>query len=662
LRCTRRYIVNWFGKPTPVGDSFQNLFDIIEIPARREKYADWKPEAPPSLDGVKEVVIDFETDGLKWWAGSKPVGIAYHTPDGRSGYLPWAHKGDPNNLDEEACKRWIRTELKGKRITGAGVKTEIHMAHVINCDLEELGCEVSDVQHHAALLDDTRRRFSLEELCKEFLPDERKVLEVEGDRLEGSRMSEYPAGMVAVRAIADARQTWKLKEHFRPQLEAQDLLRVLKLEDDCNFATCEMERNGAPIDMDLLKKFKSESDEKLNRYIRTIRDEVGIAFQPSSAASWEKLFQKVAPDVLYEIERTNGGKISTKFEVLKPYADLPYVQLGLDAMKLVDLKSDFIDKFCETVTDGILRYALHQLRGDEGGTITGRFSSSAITINRERIGTNIQQIPDIRKSVDKGHDPDLLIRYLFIGGPLGPFLAADAAQIEYRLFASYARRREILEAYAKDPDLSFHKLVHAMILPYMPNLSYEHCKNINFMKLYGGGLVKLAIMMGHITEREGKQLRAEYFPKSPPRNHPKLQRAAEVDDMYARTLPEVKRMSDSMSEIATTRGYIMDLLGRRTRDYKSRPYKALNGCIQGGAGSILKHKMVVIHRNRKRLGFIPRMTVHDEVCGTAIGGVETKMKMLELLNDMSTYQEHRFPKMAVPIRWDAKVGDNWAVC
>jgi DNA polymerase I-like protein with 3'-5' exonuclease and polymerase domains len=117
-----------------------------------------------------------------------------------------------------------------------------------------------------------------------------------------------------------------------------------------------------------------------------------------------------------------------------------------------------------------------------------------------------------------------------------------------------------------------------------------------------------------------------------------------------------------MSESATTRGYIMDLLGRRTRDYKSRPYKALNGCIQGGAGSILKHKMVVIHRNRKRLGFIPRMTVHDEVCGTAIGGVETKMKMLELLNDMSTYQEHRFPKMAVPIRWDAKVGDNWAVC
>lgn len=638
--------------------SFQNLFDIIDVPDRQKKFADWRPEAPPSLDGVKELVIDFETDGLKHWSGSKPVGVAYHTPDGRSGYLPWGHQGDPVNLDEGQVKNWFKTELRGKRITGAGVKTEIHMAHAWDADLEDIGCEVSDVQHHAALLDDTRKKFSLEQLCNDFLPDERKVLDIDGDRLEGARMSEYPAGMVAIRAIADARQTWKLKEYFWPQLEAQDLQRVRQVEDECNFATCEMERNAAPLDMDLLKAYKKASDEKLRGYIKKIADDLNIQFSPARPKSWEELLRKVCPDLVYNtdiIERTENGQISTQFTVLSPIEN-EYVQLGLKAMKLTDLKSDFIDKYYHTATDGYLRFALHQLRSDEGGTITGRFSSSALTINKEKIGGNIQQVPDIVKSIDKGHDPDFLIRKLFIGGALGMFLSADAKQIEYRLFASYARRREILDAYLRDPNLSFHKLVHAMILPHMPHLSYEHCKNINFCKLYGGGLVKLAIMMGHITEREGAQLRREYAPKSPPRNHPKLIRAAEVDDMYARVLPEVRRMSDAMSEMATNRGYIMDILGRRTRNYKDRPYKALNGCIQGGAGTILKKKMIEVHRARKRIGFIPRMTVHDELCGTAIGGEETKQLLLEVLNTQS------FSQLSVPILWDAKLGKSWAEC
>lgn len=635
----------------------QNLFDLIDIPDRQKKYADWKPEAPPELSGINELVLDFETNGLKWWEDSRPVGAAYYLPDGRSGYLPWAHQGDPNNLDEAAIKRWFQTEVRGKRITGAGIKTEIHMAHVWGCDLEELGCEVSDVQHHAALLDDTRRQFKLEVLCKDFLPGEQKVLAVDGDVLDGARMAEYPAGMVAVRAMADARQTWLLKEAFWPELTRQDLHRVRQLEDECNFATCEMERNAQPIDVDLLKEWRKLSDHKLQGYIREISEGLGIRFSPASAKSWEQLLRKTCPEILGEIERTANGQVSTKFADLHAFNENHWVELALKAMKLQDLKSDFIDKYDDTIgNDGLLRYALHQLRADEGGTITGRFSSSAIRFNKLAFGANIQQVPDIVKSVDKGHDPDFLIRELFIGGALGLFLSADAKQIEYRLFASYARRREILDAYRRDPDLSFHRLVHDMILPHKRDLSYEHCKNINFMKLYGGGLTKLAFMMGHISERQAKEIRKEYAPKSPPRNHPWLVRAAEVDDIYARELPEVKALSDRMSKSAVEKGYVMDLLGRRTRDYKTRPYKALNGVIQGGAGTILKKKMIEVHRERKRIGFIPRMTVHDELCGTALNGEETRRELLEILNRQS------FPQLAVPIRWDAKIGANWSVC
>lgn len=649
--------------------SFQNLFDLIEMPDRQSKWSEWTAEAPPSLAGLDEVVIDFETTGLKWWDGDKPCGLAYYTPDGRSGYLPWAHQGDPANLDENRIKEWWQHEVKGKRVIAAGAKTEIHAAHSWDndCDLEELGCSVTDVQHHAALLDDTRRKFSLETLCQSFLPDERKVHDVGGDRIEGSRMSEYPAGMIAVRAIADARQTWKLKEVFWPQLDQQDLQRVRKLEDDCNFATCEMERNAQPIDTSLLDAWCAASKKKLDTYIWTISNDLGIKnFSPSSAKSWERLLEKTAPQSLYEIERTSDGKVTTQYEVLNDIAveyQNEYLHLGCQAMKLADLRSDFLVKYRNTIgNDGLLRFALHQLRADEGGTITGRFASSAIRFNKEVYGANIQQVPDIRKSIDKGHDPDFLIRKLFIGGEEGDFLSADAAQIEFRILVMYAKVRELIEAYAEDPDMSFHRFVYAMVLPFMPSLSYEHLKNINFMKIYGGGLAKLAVMMNHITMRQANQLKREYHPKSPPRNHPLLARAAEVDDIYARHLPFVREVSKKMEDAAVSRGYVCDMLGRRTRDYKSRPYKALNGVIQGGAGSVLKHKMVIAHRTRKQTGFIPRLTVHDELAGTAKFGQETKRLLLEKLNDQESYAEHGFPKFVVPIRWEAKVGANWAEC
>src|SRR4051812_4830813 len=101
------------------------LFDLVEREDRTIKYGDWRPPEPPVLGDIKELVIDFETDGLKYWAGDRAGGVAYYTPDGRNGYLPWAHQGDPANLDEAVVKRWIQTELKNKRITCANAKTEV---------------------------------------------------------------------------------------------------------------------------------------------------------------------------------------------------------------------------------------------------------------------------------------------------------------------------------------------------------------------------------------------------------------------------------------------------------------------------------------------------------------------------------------------------------
>ena len=104
--------------------------------------------------------------------------------------------------------------------------------------------------------------------------------------------------------------------------------------------------------------------------------------------------------------------------------------------------------------DGVLRYALHQLRADDGGTVSGRFSSSAIA---RHVGVNIQQVPSMAKQID-AIGPDYLIRHLHRPAS-GQWLSADASQIEYRIFADMAQNPTVLQAYAENPSLSFHHVV-----------------------------------------------------------------------------------------------------------------------------------------------------------------------------------------------------------
>lgn len=638
---------------------------------RTEFYQDWRPPTPPSLHNVKEIVIDYETTGLRWWDKDHPVGVAYCLPDGTTGYLPWEHESG-YNLPKENVIAWLK-DLRGIHIMNASMPFEVHMSQTIGVDLEEQGCTVTDVQHTAALLDDHRRQFRLAELCKTYLPaEERKITIIDGEVLDGARMAEYPSGMIAIRAEADVRQVYELLKVLRPQIIAQDLTRVQQLEDDVIFAACEMERNALPMDVPLLHKWYHESEQRMLRYLWRIHKETGLNFKPGSAKSWGDLLKKLGIEWDHF---TESGLVDTT-DVLVKKIDHPVVQLARKAAKLADLKSDYIDKYYKTVgTDGLLRFKLHQLKSDDGGTVSGRFSASAITIGREKIGCNPQQVPDVDKQVEKGHDEEYIIRKLFIGGRGSNGVAsADARQIEYRLFADYARNPEIMKAYAEDPLLSFHKFTHTMLLPYRPDLSYGQQKNVNFMKVYCGGLVKLAVMLDYMTPQRAAELRAEYAPKAPPRTHPELRDALIIDDIYSRVLPEVKPLTeramhaaksecdrwcnehDKLHSLHEHQGFVRTLTGRRSRyPYASRLHKALNNIIQGGAADIFKQKAVEVHRARKRIGFVPRLPNHDEFFGDQ-QTPETARLLSEILNEQS------FKQLKIPILWDVKTGMNWAEC
>jgi hypothetical protein len=248
------------------------------------------------------------------------------------------------------------------------------------------------------------------------------------------------------------------------------------------------------------------------------------------------------------------------------------------AIKLASLRSKYLVKYRNTIgSDHILRYAMHQLRGDDGGTISGRFSSSAL-FHREGVGANIQQVMAAGSSAspwgyeedDESHDDEIyLIRELFVAPVACLFFGSDAMQIEYRKFASRCGTPRILAAYQKDVRTNFHKLVWAMVKELAPFVTYKQQKNLNFATIYGAGLPKLCFMLGLITEHEFLAIsnlpgyeRDRY---AMAHNIKGYFEGKKIKKIYEQVLPEGSPMLKGAIQQAEEEGFVSTFLGRRCR-------------------------------------------------------------------------------------------------
>lgn len=580
----------------------------------------WRPPEPPCLDGIDTVFLDCETNGLNYWKGDRPIGIALAVPDGRKWYLPWGHSG--GNLSEDTVKRWAQRELRNKHVVNLRTQFDIHHLYAWDVDLEAQGCTVADVGHYAALLDDHRRKFNLNDLGLAYLGEGK----VEG--LDKNRMAEYHAGDVHEYAEQDVHLARGLHYKLLPMLEKEDLIPVLELENRLLFAVCEMERNAAPIDVPLLERWVIQSEQRLLRLQWELANEVGFQCDPDKVDHMERLFRKLGLPILHY---TDAGRASFDDEVLKGYSH-PAVQKARYIRKLKSLRSKYLIPYFEAVQfDGRLRYGLHQMRADDGGTVTGRFSSS---------NHNIQQVATAGKQrmafgygeKDDSHDDELcIVRQLFIP-ETGQWLSADAKQIEYRLFAHYSNSPKILAAYAKDPETDFHTIVMQMIQVIKPDINRKRSKDINFANVFGAGANKIALMLN--------------LPRS---------EADQITKAYHQAFPECAPLLHKASRTASERGYVKTALGRRSRfPDKKRLHKALNSVIQGTAADINKMKLVELHEARKKTGFKMRFTVHDEVDGDS-----PDQKCTEMVTNILNRQSMPF---SVPILWDVSTGKNWKEC
>lgn len=650
----------------------------------------WRPDSPPELRGEPRIILNAETQGLKWWAGDRPVGWSYYLPEsGRTGYLPVRHEAS-ENLPLERVQRWMRAELPGKIIDNINTKFDGHHSREDGVDwAEQLGCSLRDVQHAAALLDDHRFRFSLDQLSLDLLG-----WDVERDAIgkiprgihDESEFGKLPAWEVAPYAVRNAVQVHRLNELLSPQILAEDLGRVLQLESDLIPVVMDIERNGCYLDVELMNTWLRSVQTDLERELYSIFLQTGVRVNsPRSPKDAARVFTCSG---ITDYPRTETGLITLTDGYLKTVST-PAVQALRKAIQLQSVQSK-LQKYqlAMRAGDGWIRHNLHQLRighseGDKQGAKSGRFSAAGDkSIKPDGLGSggyNPQQLVAVEKQTERGWNSEYVVRRLWLPGspserrdnPALRWMAADAMQIEYRLFAHYAQMHQPFfdepcqkmiggkNVWISGPLADFHALVSELLLPINPLLNRKLVKNINFAMIYGAGLLKFAFMIGMITEQEYNHLAwmlQEAGRDWSQRNrildgNEGVQRAKGVRDAYLEMFPRVPLLLKLASKTAEERGWVSTICGRRARLLDGF-HAALNRVIQGGAADINKLVLLAVYRERKRLGLTMLVTVHDEI-GAGMADPRLEDEVLKVLNTQQV-------EVRAPILWDVGVGRNWA--
>ena len=605
------------------------------------------PSEFPDLSHEDEIAIDLETrdENMKTlgtgWArrDGEIVGIAVAAGSFK-GYYPVNHQGG-GNLPRSKVFKWIQEVLK------TDAAKIMHNAQYDLGWIRSMGWEVKgpiiDTMVTAALVDENRRSYSLNNLSIEMLGEMKSETELKEEAAQRgldakAELWKMPAMAVGFYAEQDAVLTLKLWHHLKTFVKKEQLQTIWNTEMELLPILIQMREVGIRIDLDKAEILKKQFKTLESSLITEIKKLSGIAVDIWAARSVAKAFDAVG--IKYDLtEKSKAPSFTTNWLTNNEH---PLAKLIREAREVNKLHSTFIDSFLRFSHKGRIHAEINQLRSDTGGTVSGRLSYS---------NPNLQQIPARNKEYGK------LIRGLFLpeeGCKWGSF---DYSQQEPRLVVHYAATTDkklgglagadvLIKAYRED-DADFHQVVADMA-----NIPRTQAKTINLGIFYGMGQAKLAKQLG-ITVEEAKAILAEYNSKVPfvkqlaNRVQKQASETGAVKTIGGRkcrfNLYEPK--SYGLFLALTEKEYIMEH-GSLSSARRAMTYKALNRLIQGSAADQVKIAMV----NCYKAGHIPMLQIHDELCFN----IESEIDEKNIINVMENSVE-----LEVPNKVDVSIGDNW---
>ena len=606
-----------------------------------EAQTEWvKPEEFPDLRQADTIAIDLETydpDLKSKGSGSvikngKVVGISVAV-DGYSGYFPFDHEGG-GNLEKSKVIQWFTD------ICQSPSDKVFHNAMYDVCWIRSMGIKINgniyDTMIAASLVNENRYRFDLNSLGWDYCGKGKNETELKAAANEWgvdpkADMWKLPSMYVGNYAERDAELTLALWKVMQKELSDQDLGAIFELETDLFPCLVDMRFLGVKVDVERAHELKRDLTLSEEMLLHKIKKETGLDTQIWAARSIAKVFEKL--NLPYErTVKTNAPSFTKNFLSSHEH---PLVRTIAEARELNKAHTTFIDTIIRYQHRDRIHAGINQIRSDNGGTVTGRFSYS---------NPNLQQIPARNKDLGP------LIRSLFVPEEGCEWGCFDYNQQEPRLVVHYASLDQdasvfnVKNAYAEG-DADFHTIVAKMA-----DIPRIQAKTINLGLFYGMGKAKLQAELGVSKEK-----------------------AEELFSVYHARVPFVKSLMKSVSNRAQQRGQIRTLLGRLCRFHLWEPnsfgmhkalpfneavqehgpgirraytYKALNKLIQGSAADMTKKSMLELYKE----GIIPHIQIHDELDIYVESDKQAK-RIIEIMESAVDLE--------IPNKVDYESGKNW---
>ena len=500
-------------------------------------------------------------------------------------------------------------------------------AHIIaNAGMKIIG-RVYDAVVLTKLVDENRKSFQLRDISAkkkggivkfEYMVDSYKQM---------NKVKDYrhiPRELLSEYGCADV---WNCLLTFideYPRLVADELVDLYDKECEIMIALYAMERYGMRTDPVYEEPLKSGLQTLTDTAERAIYDEAGKMFNINSGKQLYNVLLSLGVSSGW-IQMTNKGNPKLDKDALNTLADKYNVSI---AQKILEYRKN--EKLLNTYAVGIYD------QKDCDNMVHGGINQTEATTGRMSITKPaLQTLPKEDKSIRRVFVPDDDYSLYFM----------DLDQVEYRLFAHYAKIPSLIEAIKNGHDV--HAATAAMIFhinmdemlhwlthpePSKDDPEYDAIKEkmtwysdmrskgktINFALIYGVGIDHLADML-RVSTTEATNLKARYFSQ----------------------LPEARMFITTVHQVVKMRGFVKNFYGRRRRLDSNDCYKAPNALIQGCAADYIKARVVdmykyIMYNNLKTKLLLP---VHDEIIVSSHRDEAEHLPILRwLLSDFTSFR------------------------
>ena len=600
------------------------------------------PDHFPDLSGYDEISIDLETrdPNIKSKGpgyirkDGEVVGIAIAV-EGWSGYYPIAHDTPPN-MDKGIVSKWLKKQCsyEDKNYIFHNAFYDVGWLKTLGVDIKG---KIIDTLIAAPLVDENRFRFDLNTLSKDYLQESKSEAQLyEAAKMWGldpkGELWKLPASHVGEYAEQDAAVTLKLWHHLRTEILKQNLTNIFELETDLFPVLFDMKQKGVRVDLDKADRIKNDLQNKETSILQSIKKLTNCDIEVWAAASVAKGFDALS----IPYDRTQTGKPKFDKNFLSSH-ESPLAKMVVEAREINKARTTFIDTILKHSHRGRIHAEIHQMRSDEGGTVTGRFSYS---------NPNLQQIPARHAILGP------LIRSIFIPEKNCEWGIFDYSQQEPRLVVHYASLKnymgagKFVESYQEDETTDFHQMVSTMA-----DIPRKQAKTINLGLFYGMGKGKLMSQLG-VDQETAEELLADYHERVPFVKKLMMDTMRKAGDKGFLSTIEGRRCRFDQWEPVNEWGKKALSLPEAQREYgehtikRAWTYKALNRLIQGSAADQTKKAMLELYKQ----GYMAHIQVHDEL-DFSVANEKDKVKIKEIMEQAI--------KLEVPNKVDVECGANW---